>query len=300
MSKSKHRSRTTKPFWVVGAGLVALILIMAILVQGHDVALFSPKGLIADEQHHLMLVATLILLGIAVPSLALLYSFAWKYREGSKKAIVNHHSKNSKLAALLIWSIPTAVMLVLASLMLPATQKLEPQKSIAANNKPITIQVVALRWKWLFIYPDQKIATLNYVQIPVNTPVQFELTADEAPMNSFWIPHLGGQLYAMTGHQNRLNLMATTPGNYEGSAAEINGAGFTGMRFMTRASSKEDFDHWLQRLKLSPSILDRATYNKLLVPSKDNKAVFYSQAQDNLYSSILIKYSGSHHHEGQQ
>ncbi|HSX27434.1 MAG TPA: COX aromatic rich motif-containing protein [Patescibacteria group bacterium] len=294
---AKHKNQT-RPILLPLVGLVALGVCITILIRGADVILFNPKGMIADEQHRLMLVSTLIMLGIAVPTLFLLYFFAWRYREGGKKATVNHRSGNSKFLALLLWAIPTAVMLILASLMLPATQKLEPQKSIESANKALTIQVVALRWKWLFIYPQQEVATVNYVQIPVNTPVQFDLTADETPMNSFWIPHLGGQLYAMTGHENRLNLMASSLGAYEGSAAELSGAGFAGMRFTAHVTSKEDFDRWVGKTKQSDDELNASEYGKLLRPSENNPPSFYKHPDSELYSNILSKYSGSHNHMG--
>ncbi len=300
MSKSKNKSSRGTSIRFALLGLIGLAVLMAVLLRGHDVALFSPKGLIAADQHRLMVMATVIMLGIAIPTLAALYWFAWRYREGSKRAIVNHRSGNSKFIALLFWAMPGVVVLMLASLMLPATQRLAPQKLIAAANEPLNIQVVALRWKWLFIYPQQNIATVNYVQIPIDTPVEFNLTADEAPMNSFWIPHLGGQLYAMTGHDNRLNLMAATPGVYTGSAAEINGAGFAGMRFTTHASSNEDFEQWVQQVQQYPGVLDSAAYNTLLMPSANNQAAFYSGVQANLYDAVLHKYAGSHHHAGYQ
>lgn len=297
--RSKNKLSQSKPVWLVLLGLIGLGLLVAALLRGRDVILFNPKGLIAGEQHRLMIVSILIMLGIAVPTLALLYFFAWRYREGGAGATVNHRSSNSKTVTLLFWALPTIVVLTLAALMLPATQKLDPKKLIQAKNEPLTVQVVALRWKWLFIYPKQNIATINFIQIPVGTPVQFELTADEAPMNSFWIPHLGGQLYAMAGHQNRLVLMAETPGDYTGSAAEINGAGFAGMRFIARAGSKDAFEKWVQQVKRSYGVIDGAEYNKLLTPSQNNQATFYSGIQAGLYDTILLKYAGSHYHAGQ-
>lgn len=304
MSKSKNKSSHSKPIWFTLLGLIGLSLIISALLRGNDVILLNPKGLIANEQHQLMIVSTLIMLGIAVPTLFLLYFFAWRYRETGKKATYNHQSSNSRLSALVFWVIPTFVLIMLASLMLPATQKLEPQRQIEAGKETLRIQVVALRWKWLFIYPEQKIAAVNYVQIPVNTPVKFELTADETPMSSFWIPHLGGQLYAMTEHVNRLNLMADTIGDYEGSAAEINGAGFAGMRFTTRVSSKEDFDLWARETKTYSKQLNTSEYENLARPSENNKTVFYGRADPEIYSNILSKYAGSHKHnsdyEGQE
>ncbi len=296
MSKSKKLAGHSQPLWLVLILAIGLFLIIGMLLRGHNLVLFNPRGIIADQQHRLMMVSILIMLVIAVPALFLFYFFAWRYREGSRYAVVNHHSRNSKVSALFFWSIPSLVVLALASNMLPATQKLEPQREIQSANAPMTVQVVALRWKWLFIYPEQGIATVNYVEMPVDTPVQFELTADEAPMNSFWIPQLGGQLYAMTGHQNRLNLMAKSAGQYQGSAAEISGAGFAGMRFITHATSRPDFDAWVQQVQQSPSILDNAAYRQLLLPSQNNQTAFYSDPEPLLYSSIIAKYAGSHHH----
>lgn len=275
---------------------IGLVLLVAILLQGVDVALFSPKGLIAREQHGLMLVSAALLLVIAVPTLFLLYFIAWKYRESNEKATYAPLASHGKFFVFSVWAIPSVFMLVLASVMLPATHKLAPQKPINSSIQPLKIQVVAMRWKWLFIYPEQNIATVNFVQVPVGTPVQFELTADEAPMNSFWIPHLGGQLYAMTGHVNRLNLMAAEAGDYSGSAAEINGAGFAGMKFVTRASSTEDFDQWVQTVRQSSEVLDSAGYKKLLSPSENNPAAFYANAEPDLYDNLLLKYNGDHNH----
>jgi cytochrome o ubiquinol oxidase subunit II len=294
MTKHKNKFSQGRPVMLTLLGLVGLGLVIAVLLRGTDIVLLNPRGLIAGEQRRLMVTSTLILLGFAVPVLFFLYFFAWKYRETNQKAIHNPNASHGKLPVVAFWGLPTIIMLVLASLMIPATFRLEPQDSIQAAKDPLTIQVVALRWKWLFIYPEQNIATVNYVEIPVNTPVQFELTADETPMSSFWIPHLGGQLYAMTEHVNRLNLMADTLGDYEGSAAEINGSGFAGMRFNTHVSTQEDFDKWVQETERSTNFLNTLEYEKLLKPSKNNKAVFYSHPDPKIYSTILSKYTGSH------
>lgn len=276
---------------------VALVLVFVILLQNADVVLLNPKGLIAREQFKLMLFSTAVMLVIAVPTLFLLYFFAWKYRESNAKATYDSTIRHGKLFVLGVWAIPTMVMLVLAATMWSATHKLEPQKSIASDAKPVTIQVIALRWKWLFIYPEQGIATVNFVQVPTNTPLRFEITADEAPMNSFWIPHLGGQLYAMTGHMNPLNLLADTPGDYPGSSAEINGAGFSGMKFTARASSMESFELWVRETKQSADALDQGAYQKLLKPSDNNQVAFYSSPESGLYNKVIIKYSGSRNHQ---
>ncbi|HTE21896.1 MAG TPA: COX aromatic rich motif-containing protein [Candidatus Limnocylindria bacterium] len=294
MAKHKKKIREGRAVGLTFLGLIGLGLVVAWLLRGNDVILFNPKGLIATEQHRLMLTSTLIMLGFAVPVLVTLYFFAWKFRETNQKATHNPNVSRGRVAVLAFWGIPTVIMLVLASLMIPATFKLEPQDSIEAGKDPLTIQVVALRWKWLFIYPEQNIATVNYAQIPIDTPVKFELTADETPMSSFWIPHLGGQLYAMTEHVNQLNLIADTLGDYEGSAAEINGAGFAGMRFITRVSTQDDFDTWAHETKQSPTELSTPEYKNLLEPSENHPVASYKDPDPNLYSTILSKYAGSH------
>ena len=183
-------------------------------------------------------------------------------------------------------------MAVLGVVMWFGTHRLAPQSSIAADAKPITIQVVSMRWKWLFIYPDQHIATVNYVQIPAHTPVKFELTADEAPMSSFWIPNLGGQLYTMTGMTNHLNLIADTTGDYPGSSAEINGAGFADMKFTAHVATAEEFDTWVRNVYASPQTLDDETYAELVKPSTNNAQEYYALADPNMYSTIVMKYMG--------
>jgi cytochrome o ubiquinol oxidase subunit II len=273
MQKSKNGSVGRLVVRIVLA-VIGLAVLIRVLLFDHNVALFNPKGLIAHEQHSLMVFTVVLLLVIAVPALVVLFFTASKYRESNTKAAYAPDARHGKLFDLSIWLIPSAFM----------------QRVIAADTDPLTIQVVATRWKWLFIYPEQNIATVNFVQIPVHTPVEFELTADEAPMSSFWIPNLGGQLYAMTGMVNRLNLMADTPGDYTGISAEINGAGFAGMKFTARAGSRDDFDTWVQEAKLSPEVLDRSTYQELLQPREDSPVALYSSADKNLYDAILMKY----------
>jgi cytochrome o ubiquinol oxidase subunit 2 len=299
MTQHKNKPSPGKSVRVILLGLSGLTLLIAALLRGKDIVLFNPKGLIAQEQSHLMMFSVAVLLSVAIPTLSLLYFFAWRYRESSPKIRHDPNRRLGRLSAVGLWVVPVVVLLVLASVMLPATYNLDPHKAIASDVKPLTIQVIAMRWKWLFIYPEQNIATVDFIQIPTNRPVRFYLTADEAPMNSFWIPHLGGQLYAMTGHNNLLNLMATSNGDYTGSAAEINGPGFAGMKFTTRASSNQDFDTWVQTVKWSSNRLGWAEYNKLLAPSENNPTQLYSSAQTDIYDTVLLKYGDTHGHHAE-
>jgi cytochrome o ubiquinol oxidase subunit 2 len=299
---SKINKKKFNPFrlaLIIIVFLLSFALLIYFLIQGKNIAILDPKGLIAREQLNLLLYTTGVILLVLIPTIIALFVIAWRYRDTTHADIRLPKAKQSKLLVPFIWIIPTLVVVALAGVMWSSTHRLAPQKSIAAGVEPLTIQVVALSWKWLFIYPEQKIATVNFVQIPVDTPVKFELTADETPMSSFWIPNLGGQLYAMTGHVNQLNLLAETPGDYPGSSAEINGRGFAGMRFTARASSKQSFDQWVQVVRQSPEILDNNKYQMLLEPSEDNPTAFYSAYENNLFSSAVMKYLKHTEEKGQ-
>jgi cytochrome o ubiquinol oxidase subunit 2 len=294
MPKSKKQHKLAPILALLG--VVAFGLILAYLLKGTNVALFNPHGMVADEQHRLLVISTLIMLGFGLPVILTIYFFAWKYREGAQRSAAPATEMTKSKALLLFARGGTLItVLVLISLMLPATHRLQPQKTIETNNKPITIQVVSLDWKWLFIYPDQDIASVNFTQFPVNTPVRFMLTADEAPMSSFWIPNLGGMLYTMTGHVNELNLIGRTIGDYPGKTAEINGKGFADMKFTARVSSQKDFDAWVaQKQRTFPSLTEEE-YQKLLKPSENNKPAFYSHPAPDLFNTIVSKYNPDMH-----
>jgi len=270
---------------------IDVILSIWILVRGHTVALFDPKGTIALAQSHLIITALSVMLLFAIPTVLFAFFTAWKYKERDtdEKYIPTPTSHQKNKFQFIMWLFPISVVLFLAPLLWTNAHALDPSKPIASNIKPLTIQVVALQWKWLFIYPEEHIATINFIQFPVNTPVNFQLTAD-APMSSFWIPQLAGQIYAMPGMGTQLHIMATSPGNYNGSAAEINGDGFSGMKFIAKASSQSDFDTWVQSIQQSPQTLTLEEYKKLARPSSNNPASYYSLQEQNLYNEIMMQF----------
>ncbi|MDL2362836.1 MAG: COX aromatic rich motif-containing protein [Patescibacteria group bacterium] len=276
--------------------VLELIIFVVVLLSGKNFAVLNPKGFIASAQSNVILLSAAILFTIAIPTLVILYFVAWKYRETNTHAEYDPQENHGKMFDFGIWAIPSFFMLLMAFVMIPATHRLDPRQQISSYNKPLTIQVIAMRWKWVFLYPDQNIATVNFVQIPTDTPVEFELSADESPMSSFWIPNLGGQLYAMTGHVNTLHLLADKPGDYAGSTAELTGAGFSGMKFVARASSQDNFDSWVNEAKNSPSALTSEEYAHLLKPSEHNAATLYAKTDPELFSTMLAKYAGSHDH----
>lgn len=274
----------TIPFCI----LLGIFLLVFFVAQPSHFTLFNPKGLIAEKETHLIVTFLLLMLCVGIPAVALTFFTAWKFRSTNPKAIYNPNGKHNLVWEVLWWLLPTAIVLILATLTWQSAHAIDPFKPIQSNVKPITIQVVALQWKWLFIYPEQHIATINYIAFPVNTPVNFQLTAD-APMNSFWIPSLGGQMYAMAGMVNQLHLLATQPGEFAGSDAEISGKGFAGMRFTAKATSQSDFDKWVLTAKKSKTVLSRDLYGQLSKPSEDTPVTFYSSVDKDLYNLIVMK-----------
>ena len=272
---------------ILGIVAVAAIIVVAgNYFHAHPIAVLSPKGPIAAQQRTLIITAVLLMLIIVVPVFALTFFFAWKYRAGKKSRYTPDWDRNPILEGSW-WAIPTVIIIALAIIAWRSSHTLDPYKPIAAANAPMTIQVIALDWKWLFIYPDQHLATVNYVEMPVGQPVDFEITAD-APMNSFWIPQLGGQIYAMPGMLTHLNLMASSAGTFAGSSANISGRGFSSMSFSARAVSRGAFAQWSSAAKASPA-LTMVTYNRLAQPSQGDLAT-YGTPDAGLFDSVMDKY----------
>jgi len=175
------------------------------------------------------------------------------------------------------------------------SHSLDPSKPLASDKKPLRVQVISLQWKWLFLYPDQHVASVNYLPLPVNTPINFQLTSD-APMNSFWVPQLGGQIYTMSGMSTQLHLMASQTGDYNGSSANISGDGFADMRFKAHVTSQADFDAWVRETTTTSPQLTLDQYNVLAKPSSELSHTSYAfpVAYDGLYDTVIMKYM-SHH-----
>jgi cytochrome o ubiquinol oxidase subunit 2 len=283
---------------VVGAIALAVIAVgvVAFLLRDHVVAILQPVGTIAEKQRDLMIFATALMLVIVLPVFALTAFIAWRYRESNTRAKYTPDWGGSRLAEGLWWGLPLLIISILSVVIWKTSHELDPFKPLASNEKPLTVQVVALQWKWLFIYPEQNIASVNHLQIPINTPINFRITSD-APMNSFWIPQMGGQIYSMAGMETKLHLDSTQEGNYRGSSANISGEGFSDMNFEVRAGSRDEFDRWAQDISANASQLDTDTYNELAKPSRDKASNTYSSVDTGLFESIIMKYMEPGHEE---
>lgn len=252
------------------------------------IAVLFPKGLVATQQRNLLLFIQVVMLLVVIPVYFLTFYFAWKYRADNVKAVYDPHEDENKLSEVLWWGIPIVLVVIISIVTWIKTVELDPYKPLVSEKKPLKIQVVALQWKWLFIYPEEKIATVNFFYFPEKTPLHFEITAD-APMNSFWIPQLGGQIYAMPKMRTELHLIANEKGDFRGSSANISGAGFADMHFIATATSEEDFNKWIKEAKNSSLILTMKEYQKLALPNTDLPTT-YRLEEENLFDAIIMKY----------
>ncbi len=281
----KHKAKTV--IFLIDALSIATLFV--ILARNGNLQLLNPQGYVAQGQSTLLVMALVLAFCIGIPLILFTLFIVFRYQEGNNQAYTPEWSAGKKLTTAW-WSIPACIIFVWAIIGWQSAHAYDPYNPIIAQSKPIEIEVVALRWKWLFIYPQENIATVNYLEIPANTPIDFQLTADNAPMNSFWIPSLGGQIYAMTGMVTQIHLMANKPGDYPGGAAEMSGEGFSGMNFTVKATSNKEYSQWVQSINQSANMLDTNGYNKLVEPSTNNQGKEFSQPNKNLFNSIVAKY----------
>lgn len=276
-------------YTLLGLLFAAFAGLLAFYLLNHSIAVLSPKGLIASKERNLIIIASLVSLIVVIPVFVMTFFIAWRYRASNTKATYHPDWDHNIKLETVWWLVPFILILVLSVITWNSSHQLDPSKPLGGDTRPMTIQVVALQWKWLFIYPDENIATVNYVRFPVNKPINFEITAD-APMNSFWIPQLGSQIYAMSGMSTHLHLMANELGSFNGSSANISGRGFAGMKFIAESTSDENFNNWIQSVKRSPTTLTMDEYNNLALPSENNPLAYYSSPERGLYNEILVKF----------
>ena len=264
-------------------------------LAGCKMVVLNPAGYVAAQQRDLVLLATGIMLLIIVPVIAVTLFFAWKYRASNTKATYDPEFRHSTSLEVLIWGVPIVTVLVLGSVAWVTSHTLDPYRPlrqvapgrpVAAGVKPLEVDVVALDWKWLFIYPELGVATVNELAVPVDRPIAFKITASSV-MNSFFIPALAGQIYAMPGMQTQLHAVLNKAGVYEGFSANYSGAGFSGMKFRLEGLQPADFDRWVAGLKAGKGQLTRAAYLQLARPSSDQPVRHYAGVDPALFEAIL-------------
>lgn len=264
---------------------------LMLLLTGCKIIVLDPKGIIGEKENELIVDAVLLMLIVVIPVIIMTFIFAWRFRASNKKAEYAPKWHHSNAIEAFVWGVPIMIILVLATITWRTTHELDPYKPLNIEGvEPINIEVIGLDWKWLFIYPEQNIASVNLVQFPVNVPVHFILTSGDTPMNAFHIPQLGTQIYAMAGMKTHLHLIADERGDYFGRAVNINGKGFSGMQFVARASSLSDFNNWVQSVKQSSPALSIDAFKELSKPSEDNPVTTYSSVADHLFDKLVMSF----------
>ncbi|MDN4593787.1 ubiquinol oxidase subunit II [Polycladomyces subterraneus] len=255
-------------------------------------ALLDPAGPVAHTEYRFIVLSAILVSLVVIPVLGLLIYIVIRYRDRpGNQAPYRPNWTESKILEAIWWGIPILIVAILGVFTVRDTYALTRPPT---NHKPITIQVVSLDWKWMFLYPDSKIATVNYCEIPTGVPVQFVLTAD-APMNSFWVPRLGGQVYTMPGMEMQLWLQADRSGVFEGRGANFTGKGFAHMNFQVVAKPQSEFESWVKSVKASAPALTNEKYNQLVKPSVV-KQQSYSSYPTSLYKNIVNKNGGMYWH----
>jgi cytochrome o ubiquinol oxidase subunit II len=262
------------------------LLLGTMTLGGCSEGVLDPKGPVAAAERLIMLNSTGIMLAIVIPTMIATLGTAFWFRASNKRARYLPDFEYSGRLELLVWSIPIMTVILVGGVAWVSTYDLDPPKAIGSTQKPVRVQVVSLDWKWLFIYPDEGIAAVNQLTVPVGTPISFELTS-AGVMNSFFVPQLGGQIYTMAGMATRLNLRADHPGTYRGMSANYSGAGFSDMHFNVDAVPAERYAAWITAARGSGPVLDEQTYGTLAKPSQAVAAFTYGTVAPGLFGGIV-------------
>ena len=274
---------------------IILLLFIGSLLGGCKAVVLSPSGDVALQQRDILVQATVLMLLIIVPVMVLTVVFAWRYRQSNTAAVYEPDWNHSTYLELVIWSVPLLIIICLGAITWASTHLLDPYRPLGRITSdqpmplgvtPLRVEVVALDWKWLFIYPDYGVATVNELAAPVNQPIEFRITASSV-MNSFYIPALAGQIYAMPAMQTQLKAVINRPGVYKGFSANYSGAGFSGMHFAFHGVSNADFQSWVDRARADGTPLDRAAYLKLERPSENEPVRRYASVDATLFRAIV-------------
>jgi len=258
------------------------------LLTGCRMDVLHPQGPVGVREASLIAITLGVMMIVVLPVFFMTFWFAWRYR-ATGQAPYRPEWTGSRTVEMTVWGVPLAIILFLGVLSWRSTYLLDPYRMLPGTEKSLTVEVVALDWKWLFIYPDQRIATVNVLEIPVGSQIDFRITSGTV-MNVFFIPQLGSQIYAMAGMQTRLHLLAKNPGIYRGLSANFSGAGFADMRFTTVAVPPADFSAWIAKVRRAPLALDAVSYAALAKPSDDNPAAYYGDVTPGFFDGIVMQH----------
>lgn len=279
------------------AAILAASAAFPFLLSGCDWVVIHPSGDVAVQQSHLIAISTALMLLIIIPVLFLTLWFAWRYRHDRPRATEDYAPDwdHSLSLELVIWAAPLLIIIVLGAVTWISTHTLDPyrplsridaERPLAPSTRPLVIEAVALDWKWLFVYPEQGVASLNEMAAPVDTPIEFHITS-ESVLNSFYVPALAGQIYAMPGMMAPLHAVINRAGEYEGLSANYSGAGFSGMRFGFHATDWQGFDRWVQQARDSGATLDRDAYLALAQPGARGPVRRFGTVEAGLFDAVV-------------
>lgn len=272
-----------------------LLLPLLALLPGCEAVVLAPAGDIAAQQRDLLLMSVFLMLIIIIPVMALTVFFAWKYRESNREARYEPDWDHSTHLELVIWAAPLLIIICLGAITWAGTHLLDPYRpldriaagqAVAEDHQPLQVEVVAMDWKWLFIYPEYGIATVNELAAPVDQPIRFHITATGV-MNSFYIPAMAGQIYAMPGMETKMHAVINRPGEYVGFSANYSGDGFSNMRFLFHGLDQAGFDRWVAGVRADGRTLDRETYLALERPSEKNPVTYYGAVEPRLFDAVV-------------
>jgi cytochrome o ubiquinol oxidase subunit 2 len=250
--------------------------------------ILDPQGPIGAADKTILIDSVGIMLAIVLPTVVAIFAFAFWFRASNARAHYWPDWEYSGRIELVVWSIPALTIILLGGVAWIGAHQLDPAAPIPGSEKPLTIQGVSLNWKWLFIYPDQTIATINTLTVPAGRPLHFELTS-AAVMNAFFIPQFGSMIYTMNGMTTRLNLQGDTLGTFEGLSSHFSGDGFSGMRFDVHVVPSEQFLKWAQDASSTDKSLDEASYNQIAKPSMNNPPAIFRLADPDLFQAIATQ-----------
>ncbi len=253
--------------------------------------LLDPKGWVGVEIKWLIIFSFLIMLIVVIPVFIMAVWFPYKYRAANKDSEYKPDWEHSNKIEFFVWLVPCLIILVLGVLTYQTSHSLDPRKPLVSENPTMRIHVVALDWKWLFIYPEDEIATVNELAFPVDVPVEFIITSDTV-MNSFFIPQLGGQIYAMAGMENRMHIIGNEVGVFKGYSANYSGFGFSGMKFKAKVLEQADYEKWKATVKLAPEALTDTRYDALTKKTKDHPVEYFNAVNPLMLNNIVEKYTG--------
>jgi cytochrome o ubiquinol oxidase subunit 2 len=272
-----------------------VMLVLAALLGGCNMVVLQPAGDVAIQQRNLVIASTALMLFIIIPVMVLTALFAWHFRESNREAVYDPDWHHSTQLEVVIWAAPLVIIIALGAMTWISTHTLDPFRALAriaparpvpANAKPLTVEVVALDWKWLFFYPEHGIATVNELAAPVDRPLEFKITSSTV-MNTFYVPALAGMIYAMPGMETKLYAVINKEGVYDGLSANYSGSGFSRMTFKFLGQSPDGFDGWIAKAKAQGGDLSRESYLQLERPSEQEPVRYYARVAEGLYSAIL-------------